>query len=72
MEIPDDMVADYRAGSIDAFIAWVSYIAMVWSFKGALMFLYSRMTCVPPLKSIFPVQPNQFITGRAFGSTALL
>ncbi|KAJ5689627.1 hypothetical protein N7462_004019 [Penicillium macrosclerotiorum] len=44
MEIPDDEIADYRAGSIDAFIAWISYIALVWAFKGVLMFLYGRMT----------------------------
>ncbi|THC91824.1 hypothetical protein EYZ11_008717 [Aspergillus tanneri] len=44
MEVPDDMAAKLRKGSIFAFIAWLSYIFMVWSFKGVLMFLYSRLT----------------------------
>lgn len=46
MEIPDELVPDYRSGSIDAFIAWISYITTVWAFKGVLMFLYNRMTYV--------------------------
>ncbi|KAJ5092849.1 hypothetical protein N7456_008710 [Penicillium angulare] len=44
MAIPESMVADYRTGSIDAFIAWIAYIAMVWAFKGVLLCLYHRMT----------------------------
>ena len=45
-ELPDEMVHSYRQGSIYAFVAWISYIFMVWSFKGVLMFLYNRITLV--------------------------
>ncbi|GAB1194351.1 hypothetical protein APSETT444_003596 [Aspergillus pseudonomiae] len=51
--IPDEKVSDIRKGSICAFIAWVTYICMVWAFKGVLVFLYNRLTndlaimCVP-------------------------
>ncbi|CBF71747.1 hypothetical protein AN6924.2 [Aspergillus nidulans FGSC A4] len=44
LEVPDDQVEDLREGSIYAFIAWLSYIFLVWSFKGVLIFLYSRLT----------------------------
>ncbi|KAJ5660867.1 uncharacterized protein N7484_000239 [Penicillium longicatenatum] len=44
MEVPNDMISDYRSGSIDAFIAWICYIAVVWLFKWVLMFLYMRIT----------------------------
>ncbi|KAL2008514.1 hypothetical protein VTN00DRAFT_6708 [Thermoascus crustaceus] len=44
MQIPDSEVPRLRQGSIFAFIAWLSYIFMVWSFKGVLMFLYNRLT----------------------------
>ncbi|XHF99972.1 hypothetical protein AWENTII_003449 [Aspergillus wentii] len=44
MQIPDSEVGRLRQGSIFAFIAWLSYIFMVWSFKGVLMFLYNRIT----------------------------
>ncbi|KAJ5253490.1 hypothetical protein N7505_012153 [Penicillium chrysogenum] len=44
MEVPDSQVATLRTGSIDAFVAWVSYVFMVWLFKGVLMFLYNRLT----------------------------
>ncbi|KAI9038877.1 uncharacterized protein KD926_010210 [Aspergillus affinis] len=44
MEVPDEEVAILRKGSIYAFVAWLSYIFMVWSFKGVLMFLYGRLT----------------------------
>lgn len=43
-EVPDDQVAALREGSIHAFIAWLSYIFMAWSFKGVLIFLYHKMT----------------------------
>ena len=46
MELPDEKVHSYREGSIYAFVAWISYICMVWSFKGVLMFLYNRITLV--------------------------
>ncbi|KAE8373715.1 hypothetical protein BDV26DRAFT_296705 [Aspergillus bertholletiae] len=42
--IPEDKVSDIRKGSICAFIAWVTYICMVWAFKGVLVFLYNRLT----------------------------
>ena len=44
--IPDEKVSDIRKGSICAFIAWVTYICMVWAFKGVLVFLYNRLTYV--------------------------
>ncbi|KXG53247.1 uncharacterized protein PGRI_002970 [Penicillium griseofulvum] len=44
MEVPDSQVATLRTGSIHAFIAWLSYVFMVWSFKGVLMFFYNRLT----------------------------
>ncbi|CAI7572819.1 unnamed protein product [Penicillium glandicola] len=44
MEVPDSQVATLRTGSIQAFVAWLSYVCMVWSFKGVLMFLYNRLT----------------------------
>ncbi|KAK1148462.1 hypothetical protein N8T08_009467 [Aspergillus melleus] len=44
MEVPDEEVLILRKGSIFAFVAWLSYIFMVWSFKGVLMFLYGRLT----------------------------
>ncbi|KAL4737447.1 hypothetical protein BDV11DRAFT_191742 [Aspergillus similis] len=44
LEVPDDQVEDLREGSIYAFVAWLSYIFLVWSFKGVLIFLYSRLT----------------------------
>lgn len=50
MEVPDDEVAILRKGSIYAFVAWLSYIFMVWSFKGVLMFLYSRLTYFLPIE----------------------
>ncbi|KAL4932958.1 uncharacterized protein BDV17DRAFT_299478 [Aspergillus undulatus] len=43
-QVPDDQVEFLRKGSIFAFIAWLSYIFMVWSFKAVLLFLYSRLT----------------------------
>lgn len=46
LEVPDDQVSVLREGSIDAFIAWLSYIFMAWSFKGVLIFLYNKMTYV--------------------------
>ncbi|KAE8148352.1 hypothetical protein BDV25DRAFT_168538 [Aspergillus avenaceus] len=42
--VPDSKVATLRKGSICAFIAWVTYIVMVWAFKGVLVFLYNRLT----------------------------
>ncbi|OJJ89061.1 uncharacterized protein ASPGLDRAFT_139214 [Aspergillus glaucus CBS 516.65] len=44
LEVPDDQVPVLREGSIDAFVAWLSYIFMAWSFKGVLIFLYNKMT----------------------------
>lgn len=55
MQIPDSEVPRLRQGSIFAFIAWLSYIFMVWSFKGVLMFLYNRLTLVPFLPPSPPV-----------------
>ena len=49
MELPDEKMHSYREGSIYAFVAWISYICMVWSFKGVLMFLYNRITLVTPV-----------------------
>ena len=46
MEVPDDQVAALRLGSIHAFIAWLSYIFMAWSFKGVLLLLYNQLTYV--------------------------
>lgn len=46
LEVPDDQVESLQQGSIQAFIAWLSYIFMVWSYKGVLMFLYNRLTYV--------------------------
>ncbi|EHA18788.1 hypothetical protein ASPNIDRAFT_134351, partial [Aspergillus niger ATCC 1015] len=43
-EVPDDQVPSLTKGSIYAFLAWLSYILMVWSFKGVLVFLYNRLT----------------------------
>ncbi|KAL4987331.1 hypothetical protein BDW68DRAFT_177935 [Aspergillus falconensis] len=43
-QVPDDQIEFLRKGSIFAFIAWLSYIFMVWSFKAVLIFLYSRLT----------------------------
>lgn len=48
MEVPDEEVGILRKGSIYAFVAWLAYIFMVWSFKGVLMFLYGRLTYVFP------------------------
>ncbi|KAE8347035.1 hypothetical protein BDV24DRAFT_158029 [Aspergillus arachidicola] len=42
--IPDEKVSGIRKGSICAFIAWITYICMVWAFKGVLVFLYNRLT----------------------------
>ncbi|KAE8394479.1 hypothetical protein ETB97_007508 [Aspergillus alliaceus] len=42
--IPDEKVPQIRKGSICAFVAWVTYIGMVWAFKGVLVFLYNRLT----------------------------
>ncbi|KAE8353473.1 hypothetical protein BDV28DRAFT_107261 [Aspergillus coremiiformis] len=42
--IPDELVPQIRTGSICAFVAWVTYICMVWAFKGVLVFLYNRLT----------------------------
>lgn len=47
MEVPDSEVPKLRQGGINAFVAWISYICLVWSFKGVLMFLYNRITSVP-------------------------
>lgn len=47
MEVPDSEVPKLRQGGIYAFVAWISYICLVWSFKGVLMFLYNRITSVP-------------------------
>ena len=44
LEVPKSEISDYRAGSIEAFIAWIAYIVLVWCFKGVLMFLYGRLT----------------------------
>ncbi|PYI10957.1 hypothetical protein BO78DRAFT_457935 [Aspergillus sclerotiicarbonarius CBS 121057] len=43
-EVPDDAGSSLRKGSIYAFLAWLVYILMVWSFKGVLVFLYNRLT----------------------------
>ncbi|KAF7596036.1 hypothetical protein BBP40_003816 [Aspergillus hancockii] len=42
--VPDEQVPTLRKGSICAFVAWVTYICMVWAFKGVLVFLYNRLT----------------------------
>lgn len=47
MEVPDSEVHKLQQGGIYAFVAWISYICLVWSFKGVLMFLYNRITSVP-------------------------
>jgi len=47
MEVPDSEVHKLEKGGIYAFVAWISYICLVWSFKGVLMFLYNRITSVP-------------------------
>ncbi|OJI95777.1 hypothetical protein ASPVEDRAFT_871137 [Aspergillus versicolor CBS 583.65] len=44
LEVPNDQVGALREGSIYAFVSWLAYIFMVWSFKGVLIFLYSRLT----------------------------
>ncbi|OJJ80132.1 uncharacterized protein ASPGLDRAFT_1502724 [Aspergillus glaucus CBS 516.65] len=44
MEVPDSEVHKLQQGGIFAFLAWISYICLVWSFKGVLMFLYNRIT----------------------------
>lgn len=59
MEVPDSQVATLRTGSIDAFVAWVSYVFMVWLFKGVLMFLYNRLTCVVDSLQLFKTYANQ-------------
>ncbi|PWY96045.1 hypothetical protein BO94DRAFT_601224 [Aspergillus sclerotioniger CBS 115572] len=43
-EVSDDYVPALRQGSIYAFLAWLAYILMVWSFKGVLVVLYNRLT----------------------------
>lgn len=53
MEVPDDQVASLRLGSIHAFIAWLSYIFMVWSFKGVLLLLYNQLTYVHPFAQCY-------------------
>ncbi|KAL2860814.1 uncharacterized protein BJX67DRAFT_386262 [Aspergillus lucknowensis] len=42
--VPDHMVPRIRKGSQLAFAAWVFYILLVWSLKGVVIFLYSRIT----------------------------
>lgn len=59
MEVPDSEVHKLQQGGIFAFLAWISYICLVWSFKGVLMFLYNRITSVP-----VRVKPCALLTGR--------
>lgn len=59
MEVPDSEVHKLQQGGIYAFIAWISYICLVWSFKGVLMFLYNRITSVP-----MRVKTRALLTGR--------
>lgn len=70
LEVPDDQVESLRQGSIHAFIAWLSYIFMVWSFKGVLMFLYNRLTYVLSLCSLTPIPKYDIDNASQNGSLA--
>lgn len=69
MEVPDSQVPTLRKGSIYAFIAWLSYIFMAWSFKGVLMFLYTQLTYVSLL---WTCECRSLETEWAYGNIALL
>ncbi|KAI9926619.1 hypothetical protein ASPWEDRAFT_187222 [Aspergillus wentii DTO 134E9] len=42
--IPDSQVPQLVKGSKHAYAAWIFYILLVWSLKGVVIFLYSRIT----------------------------
>ena len=46
MAVPDDEVPQLVKGSKHAYVAWVFYIALIWSLKGVLLFFYNRLTFV--------------------------
>lgn len=69
LEVPDDQVPVLREGSIDAFIAWLSYIFMAWSFKGVLIFLYNKMTYVFRFEAQFATKVDSLDIGWVYGST---
>ncbi|KAL4951926.1 hypothetical protein BDW69DRAFT_185888 [Aspergillus filifer] len=62
LEVPDSQVGALREGSIYAFISWLAYIFMVWSFKGVLIFLYSRLTT--------GLRQHRLLLGVGFGAVA--
>jgi len=68
LEVPDDQVPVLREGSIDAFIAWLSYIFMAWSFKGVLIFLYNKMTYVLAVKHNLRPKVDSLDIGWVFGN----
>lgn len=45
--LSDETAARYEVGSKALFIAWISYVTLIWSLKGSLLFFYSRLTSVP-------------------------
>lgn len=47
MEVPDSEVHKLQQGGIYAFVAWISYICLVWSFKVSSCFFTTESRQYP-------------------------
>jgi len=42
--LSDETAARFEIGSKALFVAWISYVTLIWSLKASLLFFYSRLT----------------------------
>ncbi|TVY36494.1 hypothetical protein LOCC1_G008207 [Lachnellula occidentalis] len=42
--LSDETVSRFTVGSKALFVAWLSYVSLIWSLKACLLFFYSRIT----------------------------
>ncbi|TVY34178.1 hypothetical protein LOCC1_G008102 [Lachnellula occidentalis] len=42
--LSDEAASRFKVGSKALFVAWLSYVSLIWSLKASLLFFYSRLT----------------------------
>jgi hypothetical protein len=42
--LSDEAAARLKIGSKALFVAWISYVTLIWSLNASLLFFYSRLT----------------------------
>lgn len=58
--LTDEEVKTLEIGSKALFVAWLSYVTLIWSLKASVLCFYSRLTYVP--------SAEQPIYSEGFGS----